>query len=217
MVVTAGDDSVIRVWTLSHSDQDNALVEAVIVHELNQHSASVSALHVHPKMPWLCSSGKDGKCIIWDLLTGAVVADIPCLMDLPGLPSATNKAPVKIETRGCCFSIDGDELFTIQSPRRGPAHLIKWSLEQRISKNSKDETTVAVSAVPTKMITIGKVPAIRLCISSSSPHIAVGSSDGVVTLLKTENLAKVKSFANHDLPVLGLEFAPSGLALETGM
>lgn len=59
---------------------------------------------------------------------------------------------------------------------------------------------------------IGKVPCTKLCQSLDGQYLAVGGSDGRVTVVDSDSLAEVQSFEAHDLPVTGLCFAPSVVA-----
>lgn len=64
---------------------------------------------------------------------------------------------------------------------------------------------------------VAKVPCTRLRISGDGQYLAVGCSDGSVTLWSTSSLSQVQRFAHHDLPVTGLSFAPHRvLASERG-
>ena len=126
-MVTGGDDTVVRVWVVQ-TDNDDKKSEnapswkAAKLFELKDHIAPISALTEHPSEPWVCSSGKDGACKIWNIKYGTLLINIPYLVDgIPGFDP--NK--MKMECRGCTFSLDGTSLFSIQSPRRGSTYLIK--------------------------------------------------------------------------------------------
>jgi WD40 repeat protein len=58
------------------------------------------------------------------------------------------------------------------------------------------------------------VPSTRLKSSDSGEYLAVGGSDGSVTVFRTENnkLERISTEVCHDLPVTGLSFAPQGSA-----
>jgi WD40 repeat protein len=47
--------------------------------------------------------------------------------------------------------------------------------------------------------------------SSNGLYLAIGSSDGSVTIVTSDTLTKLQSFQQHDLPVTGLSFAPSSV------
>ena len=82
------------------------------------HKGSITSIALHPFKPIFTSSSKDGTCKLWDLEDAAQVAELTGLVIDPKL------AP-KIEVRGCCFSVDGDSLITIQCGKRGNTHLIE--------------------------------------------------------------------------------------------
>ncbi len=127
-IVTGGDDGVVRLWGIYREEangEDDKSWKVTKAFELKDHKGAISALCEHPSENWVCSAGKEGSCKIWDFTTGMLVVDIPCMLDgLAGVGS-TNGKPPKIECRGCVFSLDGQFLFTIQSPRKGGAYLIR--------------------------------------------------------------------------------------------
>ncbi len=124
-IVSGGDDGVVRIWAVDNGETESEAWKVSKVFELKDHKGAVSALSEHPIENWICSAGKDGACKLWDLASGKLVSDIPCMVDgLAGVGSVNGKPP-KIECRGCVFSIDGQFLYTIQSPRKGGAYLIR--------------------------------------------------------------------------------------------
>lgn len=83
--------------------------------------------------------------------------------------------------------------------------------------------------VPALVKTAAPVPTTRLRISDTGTYLAVGASDGSVTVFYAENLgkvwivdwiivlyrvsiSKVQGWSQHDLPVTGLSFAPQSLS-----
>lgn len=88
--------------------------------------------------------------------------------------------------------------------------IFRWELVQAISS---EERVTELSVRPVQKREIAKVPCIRLRISADGRYLAVGSSDGSVSVYLAENLRKVQSFAHHDLPVTGLSFAPQRVVL----
>lgn len=76
-------------------------------------------------------------------------------------------------------------------------------------------TELSVKFLQKRMV--AKVPCTRLRISGDGQYLAVGCSDGSVTVWSTSTLSQVQRFAHHDLPVTGLSFAPHRvLASERG-
>lgn len=75
-------------------------------------------------------------------------------------------------------------------------------------QSSPDEriTELSVKLLQKKMV--AKVPCTRLRISDDGQYLAVGCSDGSVSICSTRSLSQIKRFAHHDLPVTGLDFAP---------
>lgn len=102
--------------------------------------------------------------------------------------------------------------MTMQSPKRGPTILVKWDIIE-IDPNkepSKEEISKLqhLHAVAVRTTTVSKFPCTKLRKSDLGDFMAIGSSDGVVTVFD-EHLQKVQSFNCHDLPVTGLGFAPT--------
>lgn len=227
-IVTGGDDGVCRIWNIdTPSDTSNTSNrefpwEATLEVELKKHTGPVMAFSLHPEGSLLCSASKDGTCILWSLQLWTIVVEIPRIDGLSGMGSIAT--PVKgkdgkpvaptIECRGCCFSQDGNRLFTIQSGRRGSVtSLIRWTFKQvdnvdNISDGDETKASIALEAVPSKVVVVAKVPSTKLRLSDDGKYIAVGTSSGEVVVLDSESMNKLKVMQCHDLPVTGLGFAP---------
>mmetsp|Transcript_30612 Transcript_30612/g.33447 ORF Transcript_30612/g.33447 Transcript_30612/m.33447 type:complete len:428 (-) Transcript_30612:87-1370(-) len=225
-VVTAGEDGTVRTWLI---DEEKGEWKASKIFDLKDHTAPVSALSEHPSEPWVVSAGKDGSCKIWDVKNGSLLIDIPYLID--GIPNFDAKK-MKMECRGVHFSIDGDSIYSIQSPRKGSTYLIKWGIEKKEEKvvdkvESEDEdekklsdkkeqskTTTVLVTFYDKKKEVHKVPSTRLAMSEDGKYLAIGASDGSVSVVEVEKLKEVKKVSCHDLPVTGLGFAPQHLTKE---
>jgi WD40 repeat protein len=99
-VVTGGDDHVVRTWIVEDDagEKKTQQWKTTKIFELKDHTAPITALSEHPSEPWICSSGKDGSCKIWNIKTGILLLDIPFLIDgIKGFDP--NK--MKMECRGC--------------------------------------------------------------------------------------------------------------------
>jgi WD40 repeat protein len=223
-IVTGGDDTVVRVWALkeSNSKQDTSssstvAYQALKLYEMKQHQSPVSALHEHPSKPWVVSSSKDGLVAIWDFETGKMLVDIPPVIE--GVLSAkTNPAVAKLECRGCCFSPnESNVLYTMQSPKRGATFVIMWEIIQAVASadpaSDRNERITELSVRMRRKRQVASVPCTRLRISADGQYLAVGCSDGSVTILSAGSLSAIQKFAHHDLPVTGLTFAPQRVLL----
>lgn len=60
---------------------------------------------------------------------------------------------------------------------------------------------------------VASVPCTRLRISADGQYLAVGCSDGSVTIVSAGSLSAIQKYAHHDLPVTGLTFAPQRVLL----
>jgi len=230
-IVTGGDDGVCRLWAVTINKSHIWQVKKLT--ELHGHTAPIMDISYHPKDALISTSSKDGFCKIWNVVSGKMVCDVPSVPGLPGTGgTGKNKqaqSAVKMECRGCNFSSDGNYLFSIQSARRGSTHLIEWELNQfdeidedggevKGALGSKEEvlrTALSVSVSRTREIS--KVPSTRLKLSEEGTYIAVGASDGSVTVVEVEGFQTVSKATCHDLPVTGLGFAPESTAMRAGL
>jgi len=205
MIITGGDDGICRIWEVDSSEKVWKITMDV---ELKGHTGPIMAMSLHSSLPILATASKDGSCKIWSLETEKILFNIPPIDGLGGLPAASpSNTPTKssIECRGCAFSKSGASLLTIQSPRRGSTSLIMWNFEDAASAGNDNGV---VSPVPIKVVVASKVPATKLAISESGDYIAVGASDGSVSIFSGANLRKISSKVLHDLPITGLKFSP---------
>jgi WD40 repeat protein len=118
----------------------------------------------------------------------------------------SKRAQQTMECRGCVFSPEGNFIFSIQSAKRGPSHVIKWLIDN--DNENKDST---FKVIPLGVIAGGKVPLTKLRISSSGLYVATGGSDGLITIYDVLKAKKMIAFPNHDLPVTGMSFAPTSI------
>ncbi|RLO02129.1 hypothetical protein DYB28_014739 [Aphanomyces astaci] len=170
-LVTGGEDSVIRIWTISHSPSSNpttpttaasliagpppakdddaepvpvvtpvvgdqAFHDTTVVtlaNEYRGHTKRIKQIHVDPfSRNAVVTSDEGATCHLWRI-------DDPCaaafftttapdtLRDhvLPNNPP-TAKGPFKHQFRCVRFSPTGQALYTVLSPPRGDAYLLKW-------------------------------------------------------------------------------------------
>lgn len=212
MIVTGGEDNVCRIWKVATGKKPSDIWATALHGELPGHSKPIMALSLHPLAPWVCTASKDGTCKVWNVTTKALLVNIPYIDGLSGVGSASGAAKtVQYECRGCCFSPEGQHLYTIQSARRGATHLIKWKLEQTGTEKKKK-----LEAIPEKYVLATKIPSTRLKINDSGSLLALGTAEGQVVIFSTENLSKISTKVCHDLPVTGMGFAPSQLAADIG-
>jgi len=204
-IVTGGEDSVVRVWSMVGGNDSNCTINKL--HECKGHSAPVMALGKHPREPWVCSASKDGTCKVWNTETQQLLLSIAPIDESSGVPST---ASTKLQCRGCCFSTDGSSLFTILCGRKGSTHLLKFSISLGADKT--------LSYSPQRAVVASKDPSTRLVLIDSGEKIAIGGSNGQVAVFDATTLSKVFSLVAHDdYPVTGLAFAPASIASADGM
>lgn len=67
LLVSAGNDRVVRVWSMSDRE---------LVHQLSGHADQICSLAVHPHDPQCVSADHQGVIKVWDLTTGKLVREI---------------------------------------------------------------------------------------------------------------------------------------------
>jgi WD40 repeat protein len=142
-VLTGGQDGVVRLWKVTVDDEDddeNPKYTITKVKDLGKHAGAVMSLTFFNDAEMQCavSSSRDGMIKIWDVSAAKLMADVPFMSD--GLSGSGSKASTSaMQCRGAVLArnLDSDgalSLYSIQSGTRGPAHLIRWKVEQ----NAKD-------------------------------------------------------------------------------
>lgn len=130
--------------------------------------------------------------------------NVPSVDGMDGSKKAGPHA--SLECRGCVFAPDGRHLYSIQSGKRGPCHIVKWLID-----DSTYEAEAVFKISPVAVILASKAPVIKLRISETGNYLATGGSDGRITLFDAEKAKLLQSFPQHDLPVTGLAFAPKAI------
>ena len=67
-VATAGDDHVVRIWSMA---------EGTVLHTLKWHNDWVRTLAFSPDGAVLASAGDDRQIILWQIATGKRLAQLP--------------------------------------------------------------------------------------------------------------------------------------------
>ena len=209
VLITCGDDAIVRVWNLdiglvAGKRDKNREWKVTNRCELKGHSGPVMAVCVHPTLPIAATGSRDGSCRVWDVSRlGSLVHHIELLDGTSGA------APKKLECRGCCFSEDGSALYLIQSGRVGSTQIVKYNIQDSKDKGSEGALP---SFVVDKAVVCNKVPSTRLRVNMAANALAVGGSDGTVTLFDLDTLKRRSSKQCHDMPVTGLTFCPITLS-----
>ncbi len=218
-IITGGQDGVVRLWKVAVEDEDeeeDTKYSITKVKDLATHTGAVMSVSYYSdeENQWAVSSSRDGMIKIFDLADLKQIADVPFMSD--GLSGTGSKAMTsEPQCRGAVLSRSADAggvmfLYSIQSPFKGPAHLVQWSVQAK-------ESQKGLNVVPVKALYISKMPVTRLAISNDGLFLAVGDADGVVHILRTQtSLTKYTYFKCHDLSVTGLAFAPTKIAAKAG-
>jgi WD40 repeat protein len=254
LIIVGGEDGKVRLFQLKEqeSDKSKAICQSddgqyslFLEAELKGHAGPIKSMDLYTPESWVCTSGKDGFCYVWDLTNSKLILTLEALSADLNLPSTTSKGAV-MECRGCVFAqgIDvpaSDEkddkkksscyLYTLQCGRRGPATLIKWKItynkkeasstsqekKENSSSTNTSSDTMQAQATMHKFVQVSKYPGTRLSVSPCGLFIAMGDSDGKVYTLSTDSLAVLQTSKYHDFPVTGLSFAPEMVAVKNGL
>lgn len=227
-VATGGEDGICRFWKLSHNDEEWTVVKEA---DLSTQNGSVTSINIHPFKPWICIASKDGSILVVNIDTFTTIGNAISI----DAGSGGSSQALKLECRGACFSNSGNNLFTLQCARRGSSsHLVKWTISSSPKEEQKDtssqspekdvngEAIVKLNIIPERVFVVSQGPSSCLC-SSPIPSkglspgsddescIAVGASDGSITIVRQKNLLKVLSCSCHEFPVTGMAFSPMPL------
>ena len=150
----------------------------------------------------IVSSGKDGKCNIWALKKGQKICELPEPAKFIPPPSKKSKRAGKYIYRSTKFAStdDGEQfLVAILTPPRGASFLTKWSAPDPTDSESSSELI--------QIKCLGE--ASSACALATKPgYVAVGGSDGSVSLFKIDPFEKIRVVNGHHLPVTGISFKP---------
>jgi WD40 repeat protein len=211
ILITSGDDAIVRVWNLeiglaggNHDKNKDWKISNRC--ELKGHTGPIMAVCVHPTLPIAATGSRDGSCRVWDVSRLGLL--IYCIELSDGTSSTLSTK--RLECRGCCFSDDGLALYLIQSGRVGSTHLIKYFFHSKVGEGSIPKFAAEVAVL------CNKVPSTRLRVNAASNTLAVGGSDGTVTLFDLDTLKRRSCKQCHEMPVTGLSFCPVRLS-ESGI
>jgi WD40 repeat protein len=201
--------------------------------ELEGHIKAVCSCAFHPRNPAVfMSSAKDGTCRVWNL---GLESDDKCMETLEcrifdpngKKPPAKilNPKPGQLLVRGCAFGdLDGKTIFTIQSGRKGGAFLSVWKLVRTPVEGEKTLSPDNPNGPPQQKFVfefkesmrkqVSKYPVSAMSLSGDFSTLALGDTDGSVTLLSTAKFKPFKFFeCVHDLPVTCIAARPLPLPL----
>jgi WD40 repeat protein len=202
-MVTGGDDGVCRLWAINVSKKSSWSVKPLV--QMEGHTGQILAVSFHPNDALVGTVAKDGTCRIWNVVSGKMVRDVPCVQGLSG--SAPRGAPgnPKLEYKDCLFSTGGSYLFVIQSTDRGAIYLVEW-------RTTKVRTALQVTY--SRRMRLHKYPSTGLKMSDGGGYLAIGNVDGTVTIVDVETFQQISTTQCHSVPVTGVAFAPDATAAQ---
>jgi len=205
------ENGMLCVFKLSLNGIDDEVV--VTKHaELEGHIKAICSVTFHPKNPTiLASSAKDGSCRVWDLAEKKCLDVLSCKAHDPSQkPPENPPKPGQLLVRGCAFGdLDGRTIYTVQSKRKGNGFLSVWRLVQVTTPSGADTVEQKSVFQERNRISIAQYPVSAMSLSGDFSTLAFGDTDGTVTLLSTETMKPIKSWATiHDLPVTCIAARP---------
>jgi hypothetical protein len=148
----------------------------------------------------ILSSAKDGTARVWNA-TGECLSVLTCAVEDPKMHGA------KVLVRGCAFTdLQGQQLLTVASPRRGKAYLAKWI---QTGGSGGDRTTPAHNFECSIRTECSPCPISAMSISQDACLLALGAVDGSIILWNVVDWKPFKIFKEvHDLPVTCIAARP---------
>jgi len=215
--------------------ENDTCIKLTKTFELEGHIKAVCSCAFHPRNGGvLMSSAKDGTCRVWNLgIDGEdkCMEVLDCKIYDPKGPKPIEKIlnpkPGQCLVRGCAFGdLDGRVIYTIQSGRKGGAYLTVWKLvrtpvpgETEIPPNNPNGPPQPKFVFEFKETTrkkVSKYPVSAMSLSGDYSTLALGDTDGSITLLSTatDKFKKIKFWeCAHDLPVTCIAARPLPLPL----
>jgi WD40 repeat protein len=148
----------------------------------------------------------------------------------PKAANILNPKPGQCLVRGCAFGdLDGRILYTVQSGRKGGAFLSVWKLIRRACSPTAGEEQVdgqqqqqqqqqgpkfVFEFKETMRKQVSNFPVSAMSLSGDYTTLALGDTNGCITLLSTDTFHKIKFWeCAHDLPVTCIAARPLPLQL----
>ena len=201
--------------------------------DMQGHIKAVCAVKFHPRDGTvLMSSAKDGTCRVLNLRTQQPIDVLHCkIYDPNQRPPPTNAnilnpKPGQLLVRGCAFGdLNGTLIYTVQSGRKGSAFLSSWKLlstpnqtppQQQHTNQPQQQTQQQPKLHFQEQFRkpISPFPVSAMSLSGDFSTMAIGDTNGTVTLLSTETFKPLKKWDTvHDLPVTCIAARPLPMEL----
>jgi hypothetical protein len=188
------------------SDDNNNNTAKLPLLSCQGHDKAICSLCFSMHGERMLSSAKDGTARVWNA-AGECIAVLPCSVEDPKMNGA------KILVRGCAFAdLQGQQLLTVASPRRGKAYLSKWI---QSSGNGGDATSPTVKFECRIRTECSPCPISAMSISQDASLLALGAVDGSIILWNVVDWKPFKIFKEvHDLPVTCIAARPFPVPLQ---
>jgi|AntRauTorckE5430_2_1112549.scaffolds.fasta_scaffold18188_1 WD40 repeat protein len=208
--------------------ENDTCIKLTKTFELEGHIKAVCSCAFHPRNSGvLMTSAKDGTCRVWNLgIDGEdkCMKVLDCKIYDPKGPKPIEKIlnpkPGQCLVRGCAFGdLEGRVIYTIQSGRKGGAYLTVWRLIRKPvlgetvtppnDPNGPPQPKFVFDFEETMRKQVSKYPVSAMSLSGDYSTLALGDTDGSITLLSTEKFKKIKFWeCAHDLPVTCIAARP---------
>lgn len=203
-IISGGNDGICRVWSVDVPSSDKMDESWTIVkdEEWNDHSAPIVDMCNDPVSSFLCTASLDGTCNLYELDTGQNYV-INCNDAMKIIANNVDYLiNSKIQCKGCCFSEDGNYLYTIQCyESKNNTYLTKWSFELISSP-------LEFQIKPVNTMLVSESIGVKLCISENGTYISVGLVDGSIVILETLSFKVLFDKKVHESSITGLKFTP---------
>jgi WD40 repeat protein len=205
-IISGGDDGICRVWSVDVPSSDKRDDSWTIFkdEEWEDHSAPIVDMCNDAVSSFLCTASLDGTCNLYELDTGQnyVMQCNDAMKIIPNNVDFLINDKDKIQCKGCCFSEDGNNLYTIQCyESKNNTYLTKWSFELISSP-------LEFQINPINTMLVSESIGVKLCISENGRYISVGLVDGSIVILETISFKILFDKKVHESSITGLKFTP---------
>ncbi len=153
------------------------------------HSGPVLGAALAPDGVFIVTGGRDRTVRLWDTVGGYE------LRQFPGVEEGVF---------GVSFSRDGNTVYALTSPRRGPGGSSIRSWE------------AGIGGTPKSLAVAEGQRAISLALAPDGNHAAVGCDDGTIRLVDLATEKEVRAFSGHEGGVNSVAFSLDGNAILSG-
>ncbi|XP_065322198.1 uncharacterized protein LOC135929514 isoform X2 [Gordionus sp. m RMFG-2023] len=199
-IITGGTDGFIRIWNMD---------TLAIIREIKAHENEIDDLEIHPTKPHIVSLSRDGHAYVWNSEDGSKICELKWSL------------ATRYRFRACRYQTASPQtkLYTVHIPCtrakvRQPSYLTEWEiLESDLDEGFDNKTDYRICDIKVT----GNEESYILALDYSGKYLAIGTSDGSVSIYTTNDLKvsgallQTKSGPISDWPNLNMQFHGSSL------